>query len=309
MKYLKMSGTVILVLFSYFLVQWVVALAFGVYIALDRVISRAVLSPEALDELFEGYIIYISIISNLIALLLLWLFFLVKRYISGRKESLTSYCGFSMPPMPLLFAALTTGVSLYFMHAAVFILTDIAERFPGHDELLGPLFEQHVLVTFLGVGVIAAFTEEVVFRGIIFNRIKKDLVPAAAVFVQALVFGLMHLNILQSIYAFILGVFLGLAYFRAGSVWVPFAMHFGFNTASVAMVRGVEAEPGYAAVAAASITAPLIFVLSFRFLLKNGWSPGVDSLKRKSSEAACGGRGGYSGTGSEFTPPIKDEAR
>ncbi|MFN2987262.1 lysostaphin resistance A-like protein, partial [Escherichia coli] len=47
--------------------------------------------------------------------------------------------------------------------------------------------------------------EEIVFRGIIFGYLRKNFNIIVAILVQALIFGIMHLNLVQGIYTFILG--------------------------------------------------------------------------------------------------------
>jgi membrane protease YdiL (CAAX protease family) len=50
---------------------------------------------------------------------------------------------------------------------------------------------------------------------------------------SAFVFGLVHLNLLQSSYAFILGLILGLVYIWFDSIWAAIVLHGAFNGTSV----------------------------------------------------------------------------
>ncbi|HAT4197253.1 TPA: CPBP family intramembrane metalloprotease, partial [Clostridium perfringens] len=71
--------------------------------------------------------------------------------------------------------------------------------------------------------------EEIVFRGIIFGYLRKNFNIIVAVLVQALIFGIMHLNLVQGIYTFILGIVLALIYMYSDSILGNITVHIIFN--------------------------------------------------------------------------------
>lgn len=60
---------------------------------------------------------------------------------------------------------------------------------------------------------VAPVVEEFIFRGFVFERLSKAFSPRMTILLSALMFGLIHLNIIQSSYAFVAGLVFG--YFRA----------------------------------------------------------------------------------------------
>ena len=80
-------------------------------------------------------------------------------------------------------------------------------------------------------GVISPFAEELVFRGLIYNRLKKvfPLLPAAIV--GALVFGLYHENLVQGVYGFIAGLLIIYAYETYENFLAPLFFHSVANIA------------------------------------------------------------------------------
>lgn len=80
-------------------------------------------------------------------------------------------------------------------------------------------------------GIISPLAEEVVFRGIIYNRIKRNCSITAAVFLSALLFGLYHGNIVQGSYGFLMGILLAYTYERYGRFFHAFLFHASANTA------------------------------------------------------------------------------
>ena len=77
--------------------------------------------------------------------------------------------------------------------------------------------------------------EELVFRGILFGRLKDMLSKPFAVGISALIFAAVHANIVQFIYALILGVVLALLMDRAGNVYASMIGHMTANF--IAVVR------------------------------------------------------------------------
>ena len=72
--------------------------------------------------------------------------------------------------------------------------------------------------------------EELTFRGVIFSSARKALPFWAANIFQALLFGIFHMNLIQGIYAFFIGLFLGYIAGRGGSIYFSIFLHILFNS-------------------------------------------------------------------------------
>ena len=81
--------------------------------------------------------------------------------------------------------------------------------------------------------VAPAFIEEIIFRGIVMQSLRR-FGDVFALVASALIFGIFHLNLIQMPYAFILGLCIGYFVMRTGSLWVGVLIHFVNN--SVALV-------------------------------------------------------------------------
>jgi membrane protease YdiL (CAAX protease family) len=75
--------------------------------------------------------------------------------------------------------------------------------------------------------------EEVIFRGFIFNELKKNISTTKAIGIQAFLFGLLHLNLIQGSYAFLLGLFFAYIYLWTESILGPITLHIGINSYTV----------------------------------------------------------------------------
>ena len=74
--------------------------------------------------------------------------------------------------------------------------------------------------------VLPAITEELLFRGIIFNGLRKRFNDVCSIFLSALMFALMHQNIQQLVYPFLLGSIMAWINLRTGSLISSMLVHF-----------------------------------------------------------------------------------
>lgn len=82
--------------------------------------------------------------------------------------------------------------------------------------------------------LIPAVCEEYIFRGLIFNGYKKRN-PFGAVLMSSFLFGLIHMNVNQFIYAFLLGCIFCMLVYATGTVMSSMIAHFVFNGYNVIM--------------------------------------------------------------------------
>ena len=101
-----------------------------------------------------------------------------------------------------------------------------------------------LFVAVLVIGVLAGSAEELFFRGYMQTRLGQRVPPALAVLVTSLAFGLLHLEWIHALLAFVLGLYLGWITEIAGSALPAIACHvinnalFTVLTALVGTVAG-----------------------------------------------------------------------
>ncbi|MEA5026564.1 MAG: type II CAAX endopeptidase family protein [Erysipelotrichaceae bacterium] len=101
------------------------------------------------------------------------------------------------------------------------------------------------LITFIMAVLLAPLIEEVVFRGVIFRKLRDINYPIAQI-VSSLAFGFVHVsssffsgNYIDSLYIFVyamLGYFLGLNYERSGTIYISIGLHTVINLVSMIML-------------------------------------------------------------------------
>jgi hypothetical protein len=92
------------------------------------------------------------------------------------------------------------------------------------------------LIQLLIIAVLPAVVEEFVFRGLLYHSYRKNgILPAALL--SGLLFGLMHFNINQCCYAFVMGVVFALMVEVTGSMLSSMLAHFALNSYSITVVK------------------------------------------------------------------------
>lgn len=81
----------------------------------------------------------------------------------------------------------------------------------------------------LSAGLLAPALEEITFRGILFGNLSTAYGRWIAIIVSALVFGAVHGNIVQFLYAALLGVAFAYLYDRSGDILIPVIAHASAN--------------------------------------------------------------------------------
>ncbi|WP_461213535.1 lysostaphin resistance A-like protein [Lacticaseibacillus sp. GG6-2] len=102
------------------------------------------------------------------------------------------------------------------------------------------------------VGIVAAATEEVMFRGIVFAQLRKHWGMWPAIIVSGLLFGGLHLinlthqgafmTLMQNLQAAAMGMMLAALYLRSGSLLAPMSFHFSLDFIAVA-IHGTSGTP------------------------------------------------------------------
>ena len=105
--------------------------------------------------------------------------------------------------------------------------------FTGSSEVYEQVAEkQFALPLWAGIvlyGIVSPLAEEIIFRGIVYNRMRRQYGKWVAIIGSALLFGLYHGNAVQALYGLVLGVLIAVLYEKYGSFIVPVVLHSAAN--------------------------------------------------------------------------------
>lgn len=74
-------------------------------------------------------------------------------------------------------------------------------------------------------GILTPFTEELLYRGILWHRLRRGFSSIEAALISSLIFGVAHADLRQGLYAFIMGMVFALSYELTRRFEAPFLLH------------------------------------------------------------------------------------
>jgi membrane protease YdiL (CAAX protease family) len=137
------------------------------------------------------------------------------------------------------FRDLLLGVA--FAAAMVVAVMGAAALFGGVDVRWSASGMAAQAIATIAVLSIAAFNEELVFRGYPLQIFLKGIGPLAAMLLISFLFALLHVRNdgatwLSTVNTVIAGVFLSRAYLQTRSIWLPYGIHVGWNVGTAVVV-------------------------------------------------------------------------
>lgn len=88
------------------------------------------------------------------------------------------------------------------------------------------------ITTFIHVCILAPVIEEILIRGFVLGSLQSTFGVFFALLVSALLFALLHFNMVQTLSAFICGLILGVLYLKTGSILCCMIAHCVYNAIS-----------------------------------------------------------------------------
>jgi len=173
---------------------------------------------------------YPSLILSEVFILLPGLIYVLKNNLSLKED-----LGFKKVKVGTIFLSILLGVLAIPVASFVNVLTQffVSNTMTQASDAL--LDGSYIVILFLA-GVFGPFCEEFVFRGIFafgYDRVSK---PMRAILMSALLFGLMHLNVNQTCYAFVLGIIFAIVNKASGSIVTSIILHVVINSINMLML-------------------------------------------------------------------------
>lgn len=115
--------------------------------------------------------------------------------------------------------------------ALTVILPLFPKIFESYSSIMETLGSDSILMI-ICVCLFAPIGEELIFRGLTFRIMKKAVPWQVALILQAILFGVYHMNLVQGVYATLLGLLMGYLAHRYGSVVPGILLHVAVNSSS-----------------------------------------------------------------------------
>lgn len=249
------------------------AVAFIVQFAAVRVIASAAVAngtitaagkstaelQEELNSLLNRYSLHLTALTNVVLIPIYIL--LLRRDEKKRRNSLG--IRYTTPGIKRLGVVFVLGMSAAVSVNVIVSLSQIARFSPKYQQVSEVIYSGGLFMEIVSAVIAAPILEELFFRGMIYKRLQDMINVKAAVIVSALFFGAFHGNLVQFVYAFIIGLMLAYVYEKFKTIWAPVIFHIGANLISVLITEFMPQSMNDAAVilGAMLISMVLTFVL------------------------------------------------
>ena len=132
-----------------------------------------------------------------------------------------------------IFFLLVLGIPLSLSVNGLIDLTHLKSIFPGYIQTAQAIAAPPLWLQILAAGVIIPWTEELIFRGFGFEELRCFHSFWIAAGISALAFGVYHGNMVQGLYAAMIGLFLAWIMEKRGYLIAPWLVHVSANLTSV----------------------------------------------------------------------------
>jgi CAAX protease family protein len=176
-----------------------------------------------ISNLMNGDFLWLSSLAGLLISLLF--VFLFRKFVDRRTFA---SLGFSTDGYG------SDAITGFFLAPAILGIGSLILFASGHLKWVDIDFNGTSLFISLGIFMMVAFTEELVFRGYILNNLMESFNKWIALAVSALLFSLAHLSadsigFLPIANIFLAGILLGINYIYTKNLWFSFLLHLSWN--------------------------------------------------------------------------------
>ena len=163
----------------------------------------------------------------LLMTIILFLVFLPILYLAYKKYRRYEYVGgYRVEALSLgISIALIFNITLYNLNK-VFSFTN---RF---DKMEIPFY-----VVLICTGILGPILEEILFRGIVYNKLKEFNTNMAAIIICSILFGVFHMDIINGIYGFGISFMLIYLYEKHNTLYAPILLHITLNITGLLIVK------------------------------------------------------------------------
>ena len=140
-----------------------------------------------------------------------------------------------------LLAACLFAAALGHLLSTGIAASGFSEIFSGYTDQAAAAFEgQNLLLLTAATVILAPLAEEMIFRGMTYRRARSYLGPAGGALISAALFGVYHGNMVQFLYAFVMGLLFAAFCEKSGSILPAVLGHGAANLWAIASTPAME---------------------------------------------------------------------
>lgn len=228
-------------------IQFLTGIIYGIVIVASvSVNSRGDTEEMIMRQVEEGTVLVVLLAAVVSIPLFGWMY-----YHDGQKRRRMGWNAewYPLTETALLWAAVG-GAGLALFGNNLLSLLPLAQWSDKYQDVSEALYAGNIWIRIASVGFFGPAVEELLMRGLLYQRFRAMMRPVTAIFWSAVVFGIFHGNIVQGLYAFLIGLFFGWLMERYQRVLVPMLAHMSANLLVVLLEDSKGLELIYGSVSA-----------------------------------------------------------
>ena len=176
--------------------------------------------------------IYRNMLPATIATQLLTLPFVIWFYRRDQRKHAVSTQNAELRSLDIIIV-LVLSVSCCISLNGLIGYSHLSDLFPGFNQVASSLYASNLFLQIISMVILAPIVEEMLCRILSYNRLQEAFKPVTAMILSSLFFGLLHMNVVQGVYAFGIGMCFVLVYEKTRRIWMPMLAHGIANATSV----------------------------------------------------------------------------
>ena len=213
-------------------------LAVSVYYLLEvlfNTVFRPILQTATTKEQYTQYVLIANISMKAVTLIVFAFWYKVR-------EHKWHFCPDYRRVFGVKTMAKLVALALLLQYAIGFCMTFVRFFAPAffaeYDKLTEALSLQNgpPFVMFFLVVILGPIAEEVLFRGVIYGKLREGFTVTQAAVISAAIFGIYHKNIVQGIYSALVGIVLAYVFEKTGTILGASLLHMLFNMSAYVVI-------------------------------------------------------------------------
>lgn len=220
-------------------------------------INKGYTDSDSFMEIGRRYGLHMTALSALISMPIM----LILKYFDDKKPYINLKRTVSSVSFREYFIFAFSAIGACIFLNTLISITGLVKFDKKFLESIGIIYQTSILMQLISAGFIIPIIEELIFRELMFRRLRDAYNTTTAMIISALAFAIFHGNITQGFYAFVLGLFLAYVYKKRESILLCILIHVIANTTSIIISTDMAKKTIY------SNIIPIVVVTAIAFIL------------------------------------------
>ncbi len=198
------------------------------------------MNPTILTEQLSIFTSEYGLISTIVSSIITLFVFIPLFIFDDRKsKKMGEYVKYNLPRAIKWVLVVILAFSSCLSLNLIISISGITQYSEGFEAVSDLIYNSSFLTQFIATVIAAPITEEFLVRGLIYKRMRRWAPALASAIISAALFGVIHGNLVQFVYAFIIGMILALIYEKTKTIWIPILFHLVANFVSI-LISNIE---------------------------------------------------------------------